>query len=99
MTATGDIVALRVVALRALALRTATLCAAALLLVLVAAPARAEDFPGRPVTIVVPLAPGGGTDFLARLLARHLEQRFGKPFLIENKPGAANIIAASAVAK
>jgi tripartite-type tricarboxylate transporter receptor subunit TctC len=59
----------------------------------------AESYPTRPVTIVVPLAPGGGTDFLARLVAKHLEQRLGKPFLIENKPGASNAIAAVAVAK
>src|SRR5262245_255071 len=63
------------------------------------AAAAAQDYPGRPVTIVVPLAPGGGTDFLARLMARHLEQRLGKPFLIENKPGAGNALAAAAVAK
>src|SRR5262249_9166203 len=66
---------------------------------LLAAPAPAQDYPARPVTIVVPLAPGGGTVCLARLLARHLEQRLGKPFLIENKPGAGNVIAAAAVAK
>src|SRR5262252_3421821 len=71
----------------------------ALVAVLLAAPASAQDYPARPVTIVVPLAPGGGTDFLARLLAKHLEQRLGKPFLIENKPGAGNVIAAAAVAK
>jgi tripartite-type tricarboxylate transporter receptor subunit TctC len=73
--------------------------AAALLVLVARSPALAQDYPGRPVTIVVPLAPGGGTDFLARLLARHLEQRLGKPFLIENKPGAGNAIAAAAVAK
>jgi tripartite-type tricarboxylate transporter receptor subunit TctC len=73
--------------------------AAALLALVASAPTLAQDYPGRPVTIVVPLAPGGGTDFLARLLARHLEQRFAKPFLIENKPGAGNAIAAAAVSK
>jgi tripartite-type tricarboxylate transporter receptor subunit TctC len=79
---------------------TATRAAAVLAgLLLLAAPAPAQHYPGRPVTIVVPLAPGGGTDFLARLLARHLEQRLGKPLLIENKPGAGNAIAAAAVAK
>jgi tripartite-type tricarboxylate transporter receptor subunit TctC len=73
--------------------------AAALLALAASGPTLAQDYPTRPVTIVVPLAPGGGTDFLARLLARHLEQRFAKPFLIENKPGAGNAIAAAAVSK
>ena len=45
---------------------------------LLGAPALAQDYPNRPVTIVVPLAPGGGTDLLARLMARHLEQRLGR---------------------
>src|SRR5262249_33622618 len=79
--------------------RSGGLLPAALLGVLLVRPAAAPDCPNRPVTIVVPLAPGGGTDFLARLLAKHLEQRLGKPFLIENKPGAGNVIAAAAVAK
>ena len=41
--------------------------------------ARAETYPSRPVTFVVPFAPGGGTEFLARLLGQRLEQRLGKP--------------------
>ena len=73
--------------------------AAVLLLLGLGQPSLAQDYPVRPVTIVVPLAPGGGTDFLARMLGKHLEQRLGKPFLIENKPGAGNVIAAAAVAK
>src|SRR5262249_27848154 len=53
-----------------------------------AAPARGETYPARPVTFVVPFAAGGGTEFLARMLGQHLEQRLGKPFVIENRPGA-----------
>jgi tripartite-type tricarboxylate transporter receptor subunit TctC len=61
--------------------------------------ARAQDYPTRPVTIIVPFAPGGSTDIVARLLGHKLEQRLGKTFIIENRPGAGTIIAASAVAK
>jgi tripartite-type tricarboxylate transporter receptor subunit TctC len=59
----------------------------------------AQDYPTRPVTIVNPFAPGGGTDLLARMVAGKLEQRLGKSFLIENKTGAGSIIAAVAVQK
>jgi tripartite-type tricarboxylate transporter receptor subunit TctC len=69
------------------------------LLLSAATPAPAQDYPNRPVTIVVPFAAGGGTDLLARMVAQKLEQRFGKPFLIENKPGAGSTIGANQVAK
>jgi tripartite-type tricarboxylate transporter receptor subunit TctC len=59
----------------------------------------ALDYPKQPVTIVVPFTPGGSTDIIARLLGQRLEQRLGKSFVIENRPGAGTIIAASAVAK
>ena len=49
--------------------------------------ARAESYPTRPVSFIVPFAAGGGTEFLARLLGQRLEQRLGKPFVIENRPG------------
>lgn len=62
-------------------------------------PAMAQDYPSRPVTIVNPFAPGGGTDMLARMLGSRLEQRLGKSFLIESKTGAGSIIAASHVQK
>jgi tripartite-type tricarboxylate transporter receptor subunit TctC len=58
-----------------------------------------QDYPAQPVTIVVPFAPAGSTDIIARMLAKKLEQRWGKPFLVENRPGAGTLIAASAVAK
>jgi tripartite-type tricarboxylate transporter receptor subunit TctC len=61
--------------------------------------ADAQDYPTRAVTIVVPFAPGGGTDVLARLLGQKLEERLGKTFIIENKGGAGTVIGANAVAK
>jgi tripartite-type tricarboxylate transporter receptor subunit TctC len=69
------------------------------LCLLLAAPGQAQDYPTRPVTLVVPFAPGGGVDLMARLVAGQLEKRLGKTFVIENKPGAGSIIAASYVQK
>ncbi len=57
-------------------------------------PAQAEQYPARPVTIMVPFAAGGGSDLLARLVAQKLEQKLGKPFIIENRPGAGTTLAA-----
>ncbi len=59
----------------------------------------AHDYPTHSVTIVVPFTPGGSTDIIARMLGQKLEQRLGKSFVVENRPGAGTIIAASAVAK
>jgi tripartite-type tricarboxylate transporter receptor subunit TctC len=74
-------------------LRT-SLAVVAALAVLAAVPARAQQYPSRPVTIVVPFAAGGGSDLLARLVAQHLEEKLGKPFIIENRPGAGTMLAA-----
>jgi tripartite-type tricarboxylate transporter receptor subunit TctC len=63
------------------------------------AAAQAQDYPSRPVMFVVPYAAGGGTETMARLLGRRFEQRLGKPFVIENRPGAGTGIGASFVAK
>src|SRR5258707_15803806 len=66
---------------------------------LLPAPAAAQEYPSRPVLFVVPYAAGGGTETMARLLGRRLEQRLGKPFVIDNRPGAGTAIGASFVAK
>lgn len=61
--------------------------------------ASAQDYPTRSVTLVVPFAPGGGVDQMARLVGGQLEKRLGKTFVIENKAGAGSIIAATYVQK
>ena len=63
-------------------------------------PARAQgNYPDRPVTIVVSLAAGSGMDVLVRLYADKLSASFGKPFVVENRPGASLMLAANAVAQ
>jgi tripartite-type tricarboxylate transporter receptor subunit TctC len=71
----------------------------AALALLAPVPAQSQTYPARPVTIVVPLGAGGGSDLLARLVAQKLERRLGKPFLIENRPGGGTTLAASLVAR
>ena len=73
------------------------LLAAALLLVSVLA--HAQDYPNRPVRMVMPFAPGGPTDVVARIVAAGLGERLGQAVVIENRPGANGIIGTEAVAK
>jgi tripartite-type tricarboxylate transporter receptor subunit TctC len=62
-------------------------------------PAFAQTFPTKPIQIIVPLAPGGGTDLLARVIADKLRDKFGQPVTVENRSGAAGNIGADAVFK
>jgi tripartite-type tricarboxylate transporter receptor subunit TctC len=64
-----------------------------------AAPARAQTWPQRPVTIVVPFSAGGTTDMFARMLAQGLQQKYGTPFVVDNRPGAGGNVGAAAVAR
>ncbi|RYF27138.1 MAG: tripartite tricarboxylate transporter substrate binding protein [Comamonadaceae bacterium] len=67
--------------------------------VLGSAPAIAETYPSKPVTLIAPFPPGGSTDVLARLLASRLGARLGQSVVIDNKPGANGSIGASAAAR
>ena len=69
-----------------------TLFAAALVFALAPPLARADEYPSRPIQIIVPFAPGGATDIAARLLQPGLEQALGQSLIIENKSGAAGNI-------
>ena len=73
----------------------ATLSAAALLGI---RPAAAQTYPQRPVRLIVPYAPGGGTDVFSRLLTAQIEKEFGQSFVIDNRAGGASVIGTQAVA-
>ena len=76
-------------------LRAAVVLAAAL----AAWPAAAQDYPTRPITLVVPYPAGGGNDVIARMLAFRLAVRLGQNIVVENRPGAGGTIATRQVAK
>jgi tripartite-type tricarboxylate transporter receptor subunit TctC len=78
-------------------LRKLALTAAALLLASAAA-ATAQDYPTKPVRVIVPFAPGGLNDIVARTVATHLSERLGKQFIVENRTGAGGIVGSELVA-
>src|SRR6202166_1672148 len=70
-----------------------------LLLCLVTLPAVAADYPTRTIRMVVPFAPGGGTDVLGRIIGQRLSEQWGQPVVVENQPGASGGIGTRAAAK
>ena len=64
-----------------------------------AAPAFAQDYPTKPVKIIVPFAAGGPADVYARFLGQRLSEALGQPFVVEDRPGAGSLIGTDAVAK
>ncbi len=83
-------------------IRLAKLAAAVLCTILVISislDADAQAYPSRPIRIVVPWAPGGSTDVLARLIAQKMTENWGQPAIVENKPGASGNIGSDFVAK
>lgn len=64
-----------------------------------AAPVWAQAFPSKPITVVVPYPPGGANDMLGRLIGQKMAEALGTTAIVENKPGAAALLGANAVAK
>jgi tripartite-type tricarboxylate transporter receptor subunit TctC len=69
------------------------------LAVALAASAPADDYPNRAIKMLVPFAPGGGTDVLGRIIAQRLSAQWGQPVVVENQPGASGSIGTQAVAR
>ncbi|MBV8247092.1 MAG: tripartite tricarboxylate transporter substrate binding protein, partial [Comamonas sp.] len=72
-------------------------CAAVLCLGLASAAVQAQEWPSKPIRLVVPAPPGGISDGVARLVADHLQNNLGQPVIVDNKPGGSAVIAERAV--
>src|ERR1051325_4049061 len=79
-------------------MRALTFAAAAALLV-AAAPTQAQQFPQRPITMIVPFAAGGPTDVLARVLGQHMSQTLGQSIVVEDVTGAGGTLGSARAAK
>jgi len=76
-----------------------TVSALALALTLVAPASQAQNYPDKPISIIVPFAAGGGADIVARLLGQKMTETWGQPVIVENRPGASGNIGTGIVAK
>lgn len=81
--------------MRKLILALVAVCA----LVALASPAPAQDYPSKPIKLIVSFGPGGGADIVGRILAQSMQEKLGQPVIIENRPGAAGTIGNEAVAR
>jgi tripartite-type tricarboxylate transporter receptor subunit TctC len=72
--------------------------AVAVALLVLAAPASAQDYPNRQVRLVVPFPPGGINDIVARVISQHLGERLGKQVIVDNRGGAGGVVGAEIVA-
>jgi tripartite-type tricarboxylate transporter receptor subunit TctC len=77
----------------------AAIAAAFVVATLTSGVAHAQDFPTRPVKVIVPFSPGGAVDGPMRIIAQDLSKRWGQQVVVENKPGAGATIGADLVAK
>jgi len=85
-----------------IALRPAGVAACALcvpLAALTAGTSSAQSYPTKPIRLIVPFAPGGGSDVLARLIGPRLAERLGQPVVVDNRPAASGVVGADLVAK
>ncbi|HUI97475.1 MAG TPA: tripartite tricarboxylate transporter substrate binding protein [Xanthobacteraceae bacterium] len=72
---------------------------AAVLLLALAAPAGAQDYPTQPIHLVIPFGPGGGSDIVGRILAQALQDKLGQPVVVDNRPGAGGTIGNDVIAR
>jgi len=75
------------------------LCCTALICAAAAGAAQAQHYPAKTVRLIVPFAPGGGTDILGRMLCQRLTESLGQPFIVDNRGGAGGVIGAELAAK
>lgn len=80
-------------------IRSTLMAAACIALTFASAFAQAQDYPNKPIRLIVGYAPGGAVDIVSRIIAEPLGQRLGQRFVVDNRPGGGTIIALTALAK